>query len=66
MAQSCVNGARECDGCMRCQGARSKAIGNCEHCSDVIYDNENYYDFDGDLVHWECLRDWASKFEVNP
>lgn len=40
-------------------------IGNCEHCSDVIREGDNYYNFDGELVHYDCLREWASKFEVN-
>lgn len=66
MALGCVHGSRECNGCMRCQYVKRYKVGNCEHCSDVIYKDDNYYDIDGEMVHYDCLREWARKFEVNP
>lgn len=63
MAQVCVNGARECDGCGYCYEHRSgERIGLCEHCSDPIYEADSYYDIDGTLIHWDCLREWAAQY----
>ena len=63
MAQVCVNGSRECTGCMNCY-EQDEQIGVCEHCSDVIFDGETHYDINGMLLHWDCLREWASEFMV--
>ena len=41
-----------------------KKIGVCEECSDPIYDGEDYYEIDGDMLHEDCLYDWAHKYKV--
>lgn len=61
MAMICRNGVRECDGCMNCEEMHER-VGNCEHCSDTIYNNEPYYDFDGVFVHDDCLIEYAHRF----
>ena len=38
-------------------------IGKCAHCREPVYDYEEHYDFDGDLVHDDCLRGWAENFK---
>lgn len=43
---------------------KPKSIGVCEHCSDPIYDYEDYYDIDGDMVHEDCIRDYAERWLV--
>lgn len=60
MAMACVNGARECTGCMSCQV--SEEIGTCVECGDPIGYGEEYYDIEGELLHWDCLREWAEKY----
>lgn len=61
MAMLCVNGARECDGCMACQ-EEPKEIGPCEYCGAPVCEGDEYYDIHGELVHWDCLRDWAKMY----
>ena len=63
MAYMCIRGNGECDGCGRCREREPEYIGNCEHCSDVIYDDEDYYDIDGVLLHEDCLKDWADEYK---
>lgn len=41
-----------------------KKIGVCEHCSDPIFEGEDYYDIDGDMVHEDCIRDYAERWLV--
>ena len=36
-----------------------KIIGRCAVCGDEIYEGETIYRIDGDLIHEECLREWA-------
>ena len=62
MAMICVSGGRECDGCMACKA--SNAVGICEGCGMRIYEFEDYYDINGELVHEECLLDWAAQYVV--
>ena len=62
MSQVCINGARECDGCMYCHEQKAEKIGVCEHCSDPITEGDSYYDIDGTLIHWDCLREWAAQY----
>ena len=63
MAMICKSGARECDGCMSCQ-PEPEIIGECAACGDLIYACDDVYDIEGDLVHEECLFDWAEKYRV--
>lgn len=39
-----------------------KEIGTCEYCGDSIFEGDEHYDIKGELVHWGCLRDWASEY----
>ena len=41
MAYMCVQGNGECDGCQRCR-IKADSVGNCEQCSDVIFEDEDY------------------------
>lgn len=61
MAMICVSGCRECDGCGMCD-KESEVIGYCVVCDEAIYAGEEYYGFDGDLVHDDHLIEWAAKF----
>lgn len=36
--------------------------GKCAYCRETIYGCDEYYDFDGELVHDECLIDWAAQY----
>lgn len=36
-------------------------IAYCEHCNEPIYDYEEYWNFDGDRVHDDCLTDWLER-----
>lgn len=42
---------------------RPKSIGVCEQCSDLIFDFEDYYEINGNMVHEDCLTDWAEQFK---
>lgn len=57
----CVSGCRECDGCGRCE-QEAEVIGYCVHCDEPVYADEAHYDIEGDLLHDDCLGDWASKY----
>ena len=37
-------------------------IGRCEHCGEPIYANEDYYEIGDELLHEDCLSEWAEKF----
>lgn len=54
----CKSGARECDGCGSCFTV-PKSIGRCAACKEPIYATEDRYDMDGDLLHEDCLTEWA-------
>ncbi len=60
MAMSCVHGGKACDGCMSCQV--SEELGVCAECGEAIAYGEDYYDIEGELLHEDCLREWAEKF----
>ena len=62
MSYPCHMGRGECDGCGACRTVED--IGVCEACGQPIQDGEGYYDFDGSLVHEECLLYWAEKYRV--
>ena len=59
MAMICVNGCRECDGCGACDVKNSSTI--CAWCGEPISQNENHYNFDGDIVHYDCMRDYVQE-----
>jgi hypothetical protein len=42
----------------------SDTIGWCEHCGEPIYAGEDYYEIYGEIIHEDCLRDWAEKHLV--
>lgn len=63
MAFTCIHGGKPCDGCGRCE-PQPKLVGYCEHCKEAVYRYEDYYDIDGELVHEDCLTDWAKKYLV--
>lgn len=64
MAYACIrNSARECDGC-GCCNPEPEIVGECAECKDLIYAYEERYDIEGELIHAECLTDWARKYEV--
>lgn len=65
MAMICVNGSRECTGCMACQ-SEPTPVGHCVTCKEPIYGPDDYYEIDGDLIHDDCLTDWAKQFRVTP
>jgi len=33
-----------------------RAIGICTGCGDVVYNSEERYEIDGELVHYDCLH----------
>lgn len=63
MSFSCVKGKSDCDGCMMCEKP-AKKVGICTACQEPVYGGEEYYDIEGELVHDDCLRDWAEKYRV--
>ena len=34
-----------------------KQIGNCENCSEPVYDTEDYVEHEGVLYHRECFEE---------
>ena len=64
MSAFCMKGREECDGgcCMLC--APAKVVGTCEVCGNEIHAGEDHYDFDGELVCDDHLREWAKKYLV--
>lgn len=63
MSLVCVTGGRECCGCMRCQ-EEPEPIGKCEYCGEDILSGDEHYAIDGEMLHWDCLREWAEKYRV--
>ena len=35
----------------------------CSQCGEALYDYDDYYDFDGDKVHEDCVMDWIEQFK---
>ena len=61
MAMYCVKGKGECDGCMACQV--SEELATCAECHEPIEYGEAHYNFGGgELIHEDCLHDWADKY----
>ena len=38
-------------------------VGRCAQCGEDVYDYDDYYDFDGDRVHDDCVIDWIAQFK---
>lgn len=39
-----------------------KPVGYCAHCGQEIYEGETVYDIDGELIHEDCLADFAAEY----
>lgn len=37
--------------------------GRCTHCGEEVYDYDDYYDIEGELLHEDCLYDWAAQYK---
>lgn len=37
-------------------------VGSCDHCGDTIFGYEAYYDFNGEMIHEDCLYAWAEGY----
>ncbi len=41
----------------------NKIAGYCAECDDPIYEEDERYEFpDGDMIHLDCLYDWAEQY----
>lgn len=60
MAMTCINGSRECCGCMACQGPRAGSVlGDCAKCGEPVLTMEDRYEFpDGEIVHEDCALEF--------
>lgn len=38
-----------------------KVFAMCDHCGGEIYEGEEYYEIDGDLIHEDCLLDYVKE-----
>lgn len=63
MAMACVSGARECSGCGACH-SEPAPIGKCVVCKEDLTAFDERYDMEGDLVCYDCLREWAKQFKA--
>lgn len=36
--------------------------GECIHCGEAVYDYDDHYDIEGDVLHQECLTGWAEQY----
>lgn len=36
-------------------------VAHCDCCGDEIYEGEDVYEIDGDLIHEDCLWDYAKR-----
>ncbi len=34
-------------------------VGRCDYCGGEIYEGEDVYEIDGDIIHEECLLDFV-------
>lgn len=62
MAMICVKGGRECTGCMACQ-QEPQRIDKCCVCGEPVFDNECYYDVDGQIFHDGCEFDFLLQYK---
>ena len=65
MALTCVTGGRECDGCQRCI-PEPEAVDICAECKEPVFGWEDRYNIEGEIIHDDCLIDWAERFRVIP
>lgn len=40
-----------------------RRVGRCVCCYEPIYDIEGYYDINGELLHDDCLHEWAAQYK---
>lgn len=59
MAYHCRKYGGECDGCGSCR--EGKPVLYADN-GQPIYSGEKYYDFDGEIVLEDDLREWAAKY----
>lgn len=67
MAMVCVNGSKECGGCMACQEPRAESVcGYCAQCDEPVLSGEDHYElFTGELLHEDCMLPYVrEKFFV--
>lgn len=38
-----------------------KIFGYCDHCGGEIYEGEEVYEIEGDIIHEDCLLDYVRK-----
>lgn len=62
MAYMCINGSGECTGCGGCNQS-AKVVGVC-WCGSQIRADEDYYEIDGELIHDDCLHEWAQQYRA--
>ena len=55
---TCITGAKECDGCMRCQ--EPEVILKSDD-GEPIYAGDTYYDIDGMIITEEELEQYRKK-----
>lgn len=57
---TCVNGAKECDGCMMCQEAR--VVMKADD-GTPIYEGDTYYDIDGIIITEDGISEYRKTAE---
>lgn len=38
-------------------------VGRCAQCGEDIHDYDDYYDFENDIVHDDCVLDYIAQFK---
>ena len=64
MSMACVRGGRECDGCGACQ-SEPQSLDVCAACGEPVFAWEDRYDIEGEIIHSDCLSEWAEKYKVD-
>ena len=60
-----MGSCRICTGCRACETG-GRIIGTCRCCGEDILDTDERYEFGNELIHRDCLTDWADEFLVRP
>lgn len=60
MSFACVNGTKECDGCMRCQDPIE--VMKAED-GTPIYEGDEYYDVEGIIIAEDNIREYKKTAE---
>lgn len=55
MAMTCVNGTKECNGCMACEEPKDIIFAYCSRCNFPIFEGEDFMEFDEYIFCEECL-----------